>query len=503
MNININIGVNQGVININSVEFTEEFTANTSKNTENTKDRENKEKNVVWKQAVEEFTRGISEDIEDTKETRNREKNIVWEQVEEKSQKRNAVVVGDKKISNGILTPPKAEAIAEEKKNVVVEKQRKNENVVRKGKNVDKNGENVDRSEKDVDVDTEDGVVHQQEAEEIARRILEEIQEIYTPKKIDGVFLSDIYAKLYNEYEREKGGSYYINKSERMYYCGSFLAYEVNERGEKRLIKANSCHVRLCPMCMWRRALKAYREMCIVYNYVQQETENSKFLFLTLTQRNVEAEKLGKELDRILYSFKGLMQRKEIKKFCLGFVRSLEITYNKKVDTYHPHIHILIHTTNKLYAGRNYLSKQDYIKLWRELLCLDYDPNIDIRQFKPKDVNRVGKELAEICKYSVKPSDYIYVNNENLTKKVTEVLDRYIAGRRLLSYGGTIRNARKELLFSDEITENDDIIVNEGVQVDEQGYIELYKWHFGEEKYKKLSGEERESMLKFVKKKGV
>ena len=484
MNINIYVGINQGVININSVEFTEEFTANTSKNTENTKDRENKEKNIVWEQKEGNITPAYTPSYGNVGKS-----GIV-------PQKGNAVVVGDKEINNGFLLPPEAGAIAEE--NVVVEKQRRNENVGRKGKNVDKNGENVNRSEKNVDVDAEDGVVHQQEAEEIARRILEEIQEIYTPKKIDGVFLSDIYAKLYNEYERGKGGSYYINKSERMYYCGSFLVYEVNERGEKRLIKANSCHVRLCPMCMWRRALKAYREMCIVYNYVQQKTENSKFLFLTLTQRNVEADKLGKELDRILYGFMRLMQRKEIKKFCLGFVRSLEITYNKEANTYHPHIHILIHTTNGFYSGRNYLSKQDYIKLWREIMGLDYDPNIDIRRFKPKDVNRVGRELAEICKYSVKPSDYIYISDENLTKKVTEILDRDLAGRRLLSYGGTIRKARKKLLFSDEITESDDIMAVGDVQADEQGYIELYKWHFGEEQYKRLSGEERESMLKFV-----
>lgn len=455
MNININIGVNQGVININSVEFTEEFTRNTSRSAENTRKTGNNEENVVWEKKEENkgnITPAYTPSCGDVGKS-----GIVL-------QKGNSVVVGDKKLNNRFLPSPEAEAIAEE----------------------------------NVDVNVESSVVHQQEVEEIARQILEEIQEIYTPKKKDSVFLSGIYAKLYNEYEREQGGSYYINKSERMYYCGSFLAYEVNERGEKKLIKANTCYVRLCPMCMWRRSLKAYREMRIIYDYVQRETENSKFLFLTLTQKNVEAEKLGKELDKILYGFNKLTKRKEIKKFCLGFVRSLEITYNKEANTYHPHIHILIHTTNGLYSGRNYLSKQDYIKLWRYLLCLDYDPNIDIRQFKPKDVNRVGRELAEICKYSVKPSDYIYISDENLTKKVTEILDRDLAGRRLLSYGGTIREARKKLLFSDEITESDDIMAVGDVQADEQGYIELYKWHFGEERYKRLSGEEKENMLKFV-----
>lgn len=421
MHININIGINQGIININSVEFT----GNTSGSTENTRDKEDKEKNVVW------------------------------EEIEEK----NAVVVGKKENK---APPQKAEALAKE------------------------------------DRDIESSVVHQQEVEEIARQILEEIQEVYTPKKKDSVFLSGIYVGLSKQYERGQGGSYYVNKSERMYYCGSFLVYEINGKGEKRLIRANTCHVRLCPMCMWRRALKAYREMRIVYDYVQKETEGSRFLFLTLTQKNVRAGELGKELDKILYGFNRLMKRKEIKKFCLGFVRSLEITYNKKMNTYHPHIHVLIHTTNKLYAGRNYLSKNDYIKLWCELLNLDYKPSINIKQFKPKDVSKVGKELAEICKYSVKPSDYIYVNDEELTKKVTEVLDRDLMGRRLLSYGGTIRQARKRLLFSDEIVENDDIIAGGDVQADEQGYIELYKWHFGEERYKRLDGEEKENMLKFV-----
>jgi plasmid rolling circle replication initiator protein Rep len=484
MNINIHIGINQGTININSVEFT----GNTSESAESTSNKGYEENTVVWEQTKEEdITPAYTPAYE------NVGKSGVTPQ-------KGNVVVEDKKINNnGFLPPSKTGAVAKEK--IVVEKQRKNENVSGKRKNVDKNRENVDKSEKDVDADGEDGVVHQREAEEIAQQILEEIKEIYTPKKKDSVFLSKIYIELYNRYERGQGGSYYVNKSERMYCCGSFLAYEVNERGEKKLIKANTCHVRLCPMCMWRRSLKAYREMRIVYDYVQRKTENSKFLLLTLTQKNVEAAELGQELDKILYGFNKLTKRKEIKKFCLGFVRSLEITYNKKTNTYHPHIHILIHTTEGLYSGRNYLSKQDYIKLWCEILDLEYAPNIDIRRFKPKDKNKIGKELAEICKYSVKPSDYIYIDDENLTKKVTEVLDRDLAGRRLLSYGGTIRKARKKLLFSDDIDENDDIMAVEDVQADEQGYIELYKWHFGEERYKRLNGEERESMLKFVKKK--
>ena len=91
MNINININTNQGVININSVEFTEEFTANTSKNTENTKDRENKEKNIVWEQKEGNITPAYTPSYGNVGKS-----GIV-------PQRENAVVVGDKKDRKSVV----------------------------------------------------------------------------------------------------------------------------------------------------------------------------------------------------------------------------------------------------------------------------------------------------------------------------------------------------------------------------------------------------------------
>lgn len=336
------------------------------------------------------------------------------------------------------------------------------------------------------------------EIQDIAQKILEDLQDVYAPKKKDNMFLSNIYQQLQFDYGGEES-FYYANKSERSYWCGSLLAFEVNAKGEKKLIKANSCRVRLCPLCAWRRSLKCYREMRIVYDYIKEQQSDYKFIFLTLTQRNVSAEELSAEIDKILYGFNRLMKLKDIDKICLGFIRSLEVTYNREANTYHPHIHVLIYTTNGLYSGRNYISWKKYKKLWADILGLDYLPETWVEKFKAKNISNAGKELAEMCKYSVKPSNYLFPDDGELSKEVTRVLDNCLANRRLLSYGGALRQARKKLLLSDEeVEDTSDIEVED---VTDEGYIELYRWHFGNMKYMHICGEERENLLPHIKQK--
>lgn len=341
--------------------------------------------------------------------------------------------------------------------------------------------------------------MQQRNLTEIAEELIQEIEYVYTPKKKDNVFLSVAYKQLYYNFGREQDNYYYANKSERLFYCGSLLVFEVSAEGSKKLISTSSCHVRLCPMCAWRRSLKTYKEMRVVFDYLKEHEKDYKFIFLTLTQKNVTGEQLNEELNRILYAFKRFMQLKQIKKITLGFMRSLEITYNREADTYHPHIHVLIYTMNGLYSGRNYISQKEYREIWADLLKLDYLPQVNVKQFKPKDKETEGKEIAEMCKYSVKPSDYLFSDNKELSEKVTRVLDKSLNGRRLLSYGGDLRKIRKKLLLTDdeliedELADDDDLI--DSVEEKEPGYLELYRWHFGEEKYKKLVGEDKRAVL--------
>lgn len=410
MNISINIGINQGVVNINSVEMSGKYQNSA----------ENQEKKDIFDGEVKEET------------------------------------------------PQEAGAEAEEK--------RENAVVVKKN-----------------------SIVMNKNLTEIAEELIQQIEDVYTPKKKDNVFLSAVYKQLYHNLGQKYDNYYYANKSERLFYCGSLLVFEISVEGSRKLISTSSCCVRLCPMCAWRRSLKAYREMRITFDYLKKHEEDYKFIFLTLTQRNVKGEQLKEELDNILYAFKRFIQLKQIKKISLGFMRSLEVTYNKAADTYHPHIHVLIYTTNGLYSGRNYIAQKEYRKIWADLLELDYLPQVNVKQFKPKDKETEGKEIAEMCKYSVKPSDYLFSDNKELSEKVTRVLDKSLNGHRLLSYGGDLRKIRKKLLLTDdeltedELADDDDLI--DSVEEKEPGYLELYRWHFGEEKYKKLVGEDKRAVL--------
>src|SRR5699024_12465522 len=72
------------------------------------------------------------------------------------------------------------------------------------------------------------------------------------------------------------------------------------------------------------------------------------FVFLTLTAPNVKADELDDEIKHYNKSFQRLMQRKEVKSAVKGYVRKLEVTYNKERDDYHPHLHVIL-AVNKSY----------------------------------------------------------------------------------------------------------------------------------------------------------
>ena len=198
MNISINIGINQGVVNINSVEMSGKYQNSA----------ENQEKKDIFDGEVKEET------------------------------------------------PQEAGAEAEEK--------RENAVVVKKN-----------------------SIVMNKNLTEIAEELIQQIEDVYTPKKKDNVFLSAVYKQLYHNLGQKYDNYYYANKSERLFYCGSLLVFEISVEGSRKLISTSSCCVRLCPMCAWRRSLKAYREMRITFDYLKKHEEDYKFIFLTLTQRNV------------------------------------------------------------------------------------------------------------------------------------------------------------------------------------------------------------------------
>src|SRR5699024_2679101 len=124
--------------------------------------------------------------------------------------------------------------------------------------------------------------------------------------------------------------------------CNTFLSFVTDKSLEKnKSYKANSCKNRFCPVCAWRKARKAASGLSLMMQYVQKE-HAKEFIFFTLTTPNVSKNKIENEIKHYNKSFRRLSNRTKFKKVVKGYVRKLEITYNKERDDYNPHFHVLI-----------------------------------------------------------------------------------------------------------------------------------------------------------------
>lgn len=120
------------------------------------------------------------------------------------------------------------------------------------------------------------------------------------------------------------------NMNLRVVDCGTFLELLGDfEMENKKLHKSNFCKNRFCPMCSWRLACKDSLEISILMEHLRKE-ENKEFIFLTLTTPNVKGDSLEEEIKKYNKSFKKLMERKEVKVIIKGYIRKLEVTYQKE-----------------------------------------------------------------------------------------------------------------------------------------------------------------------------
>lgn len=290
--------------------------------------------------------------------------------------------------------------------------------------------------------------------------------------------------KLADSYKRLGFKKYY-----RVVDCSTFLEFGVTKSSNLKLLKANFCKVRLCPMCAWRRSLKIFGQVSKVMDLVEKNY-NYKYLFLTLTVKNCYGEDLKDTLDLMTYSFNKLSERKAFKQAVKGYFRSLEITYNKKDNTYHPHFHLILAVNESYFKDtRIYLTQNDWTNLWKESLKVDYTPVVDVRRVKSKNKD-FGKVIAETAKYTVKADDYLIKDedgkiDEELTDNVVKTLDKALHRKRLVSFGFIFKEIHKMLKLDDtedgslENTDNEDELRDDLTDI-----ILRYQWNIGIKNYK-------------------
>lgn len=286
----------------------------------------------------------------------------------------------------------------------------------------------------------------------------------------------------------------YPRYAERTRNCSTFMQFNVYQNGDRRLKSANFCKLRLCPMCIGRRARRNAWKLSQVLDLVEQEHE-AQFLFLTLTIRNVDGKNLGAAIGELTVAWDRFRKQRQIERSVKGWFRAIEITRGdgkRKVDKgYHPHIHAILAVDQDYFSkdsreSGKYLDQSDLVLRWQKALRVDYKPSVSIEVVKGKRKNG-GRECATVAaakegaKYPVKDEEYIDPalpedRAVEIVRDYTEALQR----RRLMAFGGWMKDAAKKLDAEDLEDDKDLIHVDkDDIRTDLVVMVETYRWHFG------------------------
>lgn len=293
-------------------------------------------------------------------------------------------------------------------------------------------------------------------------------------------------------------GAGYEKYAERAENCATWLTFRV--LGDKRQLQsANFCKLRLCPMCIARGALARGKLLSKVMDAVQAE-HKCQYIFVTLTIRNVTGSELGDSIGQLCEGWRRLMNQRPVLRAFKGTFRAIEITRNNDpksewYGTYHPHIHAVVAVEDEYFAKNSplYLSHDDIVARWRQVMRLDYDPTVNIKSTyekgkkKRRKKAKVGENEAsrgavlEAAKYATKDSDYIS-DKLSEAEAVQVVMDytKALHHRRLTAFTGWFKETAQRLKADD--LDHVDLVHDaeeETIREDLAEVIEEYGWHFG------------------------
>ncbi|MEK4654655.1 MULTISPECIES: protein rep [unclassified Niallia] len=326
----------------------------------------------------------------------------------------------------------------------------------------------------------------------------DEIVGKYQPKKKQNIKIYNFIEKNLSESGRE------LFKS-----CSNFnLFITTQDKSTKKRLKGYDCKNRFCPICAWRKARKDAMKISVMMEAIKVD-ENKDFLFLTLTTPNIKADSVKTEIDRFNKAFNKLFKRRNIERSIKGYIRKLEMTYDKErfitkemykrkqayykkrnlkvgdnnptYDTYNPHFHVLLCVDKSYFKKKElYIKQEEWLEMWRDVTDL---PEITQVSIQKVNLIRGGNAVAEIAKYSAK--DYEMAVSED----VFDVFYSALKGRQLIVYGGLLKEYAKKY-------ETGELDKHMGKDQNEYFYKLIATWNadllkFNQE-YKELSPEEFE-----------
>lgn len=283
--------------------------------------------------------------------------------------------------------------------------------------------------------------------------------------------------KLVHLYE----GTIYHRLARRISDCSETLEFGwvTDQKTGKSKLKLKSslfCRCRNCIICQWRRGLMWTARFLKAMPAIMRDYPNARFIFLTLTVKNCEILELRDTLTHMNKAWQRMTQRKAFP--AMGFARSIEVTRGVVDDSTHPHFHALLMVPESYFQGKYYLSQLAWTELWQSCLRVKYTPIVNVKVVKPSKrwlenptgwledglgrlpvEQQVGASIAEIFKYSIKPSDLFGKGGEYDAQWLL-CLTQQLEKTRAITLGGVFKQYLSEaepddLVGTDE--EGDDV----------------------------------------------
>ncbi|HDA0175315.1 TPA: protein rep [Staphylococcus aureus] len=203
-------------------------------------------------------------------------------------------------------------------------------------------------------------------------------------------------------------------------------------------------------MQLCNRTKNSYQAQKVIEEVIKEKPK-ARWLFLTLSTKNaIDGDTLEQSLKHLTKAFDRLSRYKKVKQNLVGFMRSTEVTVNKNDGSYNQHMHVLLCVENAYFRKKeNYITQEEWVNLWQRALQVDYRPVANIKAIKPnkKGDKDIESAIKETSKYSVKSSDFLTDDEKN--QEIVSDLEKGLYRKRMLSYGGLLKQKHKILNLDD------------------------------------------------------
>ena len=192
------------------------------------------------------------------------------------------------------------------------------------------------------------------------------------------------------------------------------------------------CKNRFCPTCA---NIKAGKNANLIREILLKARADKKtLLYGTFTVKNITADKLVDEINKINIAFTKTLTVPKKMKNIVGYVKKLEIKYNLTNNDYNVHIHTAIAVINYY---KNHITVKEFHDYFKKYLKDDdiIEPNIQKIGAKDKDITKVANYIAK--------EDLI--QNLLFSDEVSNNIFIAVKNKRLLEFCLSFRDLKKEV----------------------------------------------------------